>query len=329
MKRKDIISDSKVKAMQKGATLFIQRWEDLFQKGLQSILSNDSLLDLLAEQQVDCGNGHLARQMRLAKSELSAELRPTWLDRICQSLITARALCSLDSFSEIQQIDILVQAGLRQQKKWLSTHAQQRDTFTVLSCKTEALENLFLRTSYFQRCRDGAYAQEIKYWHLSESPPKGQVTAGQLIDMSYRYYPSALPLRIDIEDIFSIRTKFAKLEGLADWSSWQKHYCIILKKHPWLSRQAFLIEDVQLENYKGKTVVTDHKRESFMEFDSIYSSYVFAAFSAGQPFTLFMLGQGGAWKVLTLFRAGISMPIEKEIILYSPGPDIKSAQKRR
>lgn len=315
MKRTDYISDQRVKSMQKGAELFIQRWEDVFHRGLQTLMTHDNALEMMAEQQVDLGNGHIARQIRLAKSELSADLTPTWLDRICHSLITARALQSLDSFNLLQQIDILVQAGLRQQKKWLSAHPIQRDEFTVLSCKTESLENLFQRTTYYQRIKDGVFAEEVTYWHMSESSPKGQPIAGQRMELGYRYYPSALPLRIEIENVFSTLSQKAVVSGVPDGAAWQQRYKNILSQAPWLSRQAVVFENLIVQSIKDHPILTDPNRGSQMYFDDPYSAMVCAAFSAGQPLSIFAVAQAGQFNIRTLFRNGVAMPVEKDMII--------------
>jgi len=315
MKRTDFISDKRVASMQKGAGLFIQRWEDLLHRGLQTVMVHDHELEMMAEQQVDCGNGHIARQIRLSKSELSAELTPIWLDRICQALITARALQSIETFSLLQQLDILVQAGLRQQKKWLADYSIKRDYFTVLSCKTESLENLFQRTTYFQRIKDGIFAQEVKYWHMSESAPKGQPLPGNRIELGYRYYPSAQPLRIEIEDIFGIRPQKAIISGVPDGATWQQQYRKVLRQAPWLSRQPVVLKNRLVQSRNDQAILTDASQNSQLYFDNSYAATICSAFSAGQPFSIFAIAQGGQFNIRTLFRNGVGMAIEKDMII--------------
>ncbi len=309
--------------MQKGAGLFIQRWEDMLHRGLQTVMIHDHELEMMAEQQVDCGNGHIARQVRLAKSELSAELTPIWLDRICQSLIIARALQSLEKFNLLQQLDILVQAGLRQQKKWLASHSIKRDHFTVLSCKTESLENLFQRTTYFQRIKDGIFAQEVRYWHMSESSPKGQPLPGNRMELGYRYYPSALPLRIDIEDIFSIQPQKAIISGVPDGAAWQQQYKKVLVQAPWLSRRPVVLANMIVQSINEQVLLTDASENSQLYFDDPYSATMCSAFSAGQPFSIFAIAQGGQFNIRTLFRDGVGMAIEKDMVIRNVSPQFQ------
>lgn len=315
MKRSDFISDSRVASMKKGAALYIRRWEDIFNQGIQSLMTDDSPLEMIAEQQVDAGNGHIARQIRLAKSELSADLNPKWLDRICQCLITARALEKIDTFSLIQQIDILVQAGLNQQKKWLGKQTNHTDDFIVLHSKTESLENLFQQTTYLQRIKDGAFAQELKYWHMSETGPKTKWETGQIFSLDYQYYPSALPLRIEIQKVNSQGRGPVNLIGCTGWKEWQNQRLKDLRAHPWLSRRPLLLKNMQIEKTREKHILIDSGSAYQMYFDTPYGAMICDAFSGGNPIDVFAVGEAGQLEVMAVFREGMGQALTQEVFL--------------
>jgi hypothetical protein len=320
MKRADYISEYRVKSMQKGAHLFVKRWRDLFEQGLERLLTNSRPMEMIAEQQVNAGNGHIARQLRLAKRELSADLNPNWLDRVCQSLIIARALQTLDAYNLWQQLDILTQAGLQQQKKWLASLPAGKDDFIVLSSKTQVLENLHQRTTYLQRIKDGALAQSIRYWHVSEKGPQDISTVGQTVELKYRFYPSAQPLRVEIEHVHSRRDETYQLKGLENWETWQTQIKSHVTRDPWLSNRPFVLKNMRVECIDKLHVLIDSQKSGQMYFRTPYDAMTCAAFSSKKPINLFATCQAGHISLHSAFRDGVGMPFSKQIILQSKHP---------
>ena len=243
--------------MQKGAEFFIQRWEDIFLQGLENLISDKTNIDSLAEQQVDWGNSELARQMRLLKGELNTDLRCKWIDRISRCIIIARSLINLKKFSELQQLDILVQAGLNQKRSWIASNPIERDRFYILSAKTKRIENLFQRTIYFQRERDGRFAKELEYWHIQEKAPIERGHAGQTVELGYRFYPSAMPLRIQVVEVFNRLQKSSMPSGFSEVEKWQKDQKAKLVKNPWLSVQPAVLNKVIISKKEDQPVLTD------------------------------------------------------------------------
>ncbi|NBC24544.1 MAG: hypothetical protein GVX78_02895 [Bacteroidetes bacterium] len=307
------ISESKVERMRKGAEFFIQRWEDIFLQGLENLISDKTNIDSLAEQQVDWGNSGLARQMRLLKGELNTDLRCKWIDRISRCIIIARSLINLKKFSELQQLDILVQAGLNQKKSWIASNPIERDRFYILSTNTKRVENLFQRITYFQRERDGQFAQELEYWHIQEKAPIERGHVGQTTELGYRFYPSALPLRIQVVEVFNRLQKSSMPTGYSEVKKWQKDQKANLVKNPWSSVQPAVLNKVTLSKKKGQSVLTDANKKKHLYFDDLKQAICCSAFANGGAFSLFGIGHAGHFEVRSIFCQGVAMSADIEL----------------
>lgn len=312
------ISESKVARMQKGAELFIQRWEDFFLQGLENLITDKTNIDSLAEQQVDCGNAELARQMRLLKGELNTNLRCNWIDRTSRCLLIARSLIKLKKFSELQQLDILVQAGLHQRKRWIASRPIEKDRFYILSSKTRRIENLFQRSIYFQRQRDGHFAKEMEYWHIQEKAPAERGKAGQIVELGYRFYPSAVPLRIEVVDVFNKFQKRRMPSGFCHLEKWQKHQKSRIVENPWLSTQPAVLEKVALYNKSNHPVLTDAEESKHLYFTDLKQAIQCSVFASGGTFSLFGHGHAGHFEVESIFCRGVPMAVETELQSVKP-----------
>jgi hypothetical protein len=314
MRLTDYITPGKISQMQNGAELFLQRWNDLFHRGLQELLTDATPLLDMAEQQVDCGNGNIARQIRLVHRELSAESDPYWMERISQCLISAQALVRLDHFTVLQQLDILVQCGLRQQKKTLSPHGSKRSSWLVLHHATQTVENLIQTTTYFQSLENQSFGLDLQYRHLREKPKGPRRQVGQIIDLESVFYPSAHPLRLHVIQEFSAR-RGAGHSGFASWDQWQKYNITRIRTAPWLTHRPAILQQLIATQDRGQPALRDTKSTSALYLASETDALTFWAFSEGLPIDIFGIGHSGHFEVHTLIRQDTYLPLSRPLLL--------------
>lgn len=314
MKLTDYITPDKIAQMQTGAKLFLQRWNDLFHRGLQELLTDATPLLNMAEQQVDCGNGNIARQMRLVHRELSAESEPYWLERISQCLIAAQALLRLDHFTVLQQLDILVQCGLRQQKKTLPPQTAKRNSWLVLHHSTQTVENLIQTTTYFQSLDNQAIGLDLQYRHLRENPTGPQRQVGQIIDMETNFYPSAHPLRLHVIQEFSARRSSGHL-GFTSWDDWRQHNIHRIRTAPWFTHRPAILQHLIPTLERGQPALRDTQSTSTMYLSSEVDALTLWAFAENSPLDLFGVGHSGHFEVHTLIRQKTYLPLSRPLVL--------------
>jgi len=158
---------------------------------------------------------------------------------------------------------------------------------------------------------------------MSETAPQNYSILGQTLKLEYRYYPSALPLRIEIEDVVSRRWEPFNLKGLDGWQDWQTQTQKNLIKHPWLSRRPCLLKKMKVEVTQNQKVLSDTQKKSKMYFDTPYAAMTCDTFSGGAPIHVFAIGQAGQLEVLSLFREGVGMSLDQKVILRNIQPSFE------
>jgi hypothetical protein len=158
----------------------------------------------------------------------------------------------------------------------------------------------------------------LEYWHIQEKAPAERGNAGQIVELGYRFYPSALPLRIQVVDVFSKFQKSRMPSGFCNLEKWQKHQTSRIVENPWLSTQPAVLEKVAISNQNNHPVLKDTEENKHLYFTDLKSAIQCSVFASGGTFSLFGHGHAGHFEVESIFCRGVPMAVETELQSIKP-----------
>ena len=310
MAKQTLVPEDKKRQMKQGAALYLQWFEDVLRQGLQYLENQPELIQSISRQLVDSGNSSMARQIRMAAEGIGQQTAEEWISYFTDQAIIARCLQNIEKFPPNEQLDILHLAGLQQRKKQLESQPIIDDQWIILGQTLSVLEQLTERRTYLQSQKKGKIALFLDYAFRSKKFDTDWQT-GSIYQVALRFFPSSVPLRAQPESHKWIR-KPGFWKGIHGWEKWAQFRKKQINRHPWLFSYPAVIQDVTLAQHEGSWGLSDTGRSRFLRLKE-EDALRLAAFSLGQPFHIFGVGEKERFQLISLLKEDQVIPLDDSI----------------